>query len=212
MITVKKSYRTLNEEKLVDFATKFKKNLEKSSASFPEPPVKAAEMDVLINDYSKAAETWRAERSSYNSGQTIVAKDKLIEGIDSNVAYVEPLAASVEAVEALGLEASSAGERKKGPIPGAPEDAGVKESGEPLSATMFCKPVKLENSAAKVSYYVYETNADGTEERRLMMAGTSCRDLSFGGLETGKVYYFYVRAKTSGGFGPPSAPVRWVGR
>jgi hypothetical protein len=72
--------------------------------------------------------------------------------------------------------------------------------------------VKLVNSTARVSYYVYETNADGTVQLGLMASGTISRKLEFGGLTTGKVYYFYIRAKTTAGFGPPSKPIRWVGQ
>jgi len=212
MVVVKKTYRRLKEDKLITFANNFRTNLGLSVATFPTPPVSDADMKAAITAYDNAAETFRAERSSYNAGQTRTKRAALIEVLDTQIDYVELTAPDVPSVEALGLEPSSEGKPKKAPKPGKPEGVGAKESDEPLSVTMFCKPVRLENSSAKVSYFVYETNVDGTEERRLMYSGSNSRNLSFGGLETGKVYYFYIRAKTTAGFGPRSAPVKWVGR
>lgn len=211
MVVIKKNYRRYNETKLVTFTTTFASNLKLSTSTYPAPPVKPEDLTKASQDYQTAADNYRAEKSDYNTGQTRTARKALIDLLNADVSYVEQTAPDEDSVRSLGLE-PAATKVTKAPLPGKPEGEGAKESDEPLSVTVFCKPVKLENSSAQVSYYVYETNDAGTEERRLMYSGTKSRDLSFGGLETGKVYYFYIRAKTTAGFGPPSKPIRWVGR
>lgn len=211
MVIVKKSYRFYNEKKLVQFATNLKVNLKSATDIFPSPPFSEADMNTAIKAYQNAASKWRAEKSDFNMGETRKKKKALIEMLDSQVDYAEKTSPNESGVKSLGLAPIASGPSKP-PIPGKPEKEGAKESGEPQSVTVFCKPVKLDNSSAMVTYYVFETNQDGTEEYRLMASGTNSRGLTFGGLTTGKIYYFYIRAKTSSGFGPPSKVIRWVGR
>lgn len=211
MVVVKKSYRKYKEAKLISFGTNFNTNLFQNPSFFPSPPVTEKDMADAIDAYEKAAELSRSIRSDTNTGKAKDSRDALLELLNTQVDYCEQTATTKAQLLAVGLEPAADGPTKT-PLPGKPEGEGAKESDEPLSVTVFCKPVKLENSSGLVTYYVYETNSDGTEERRLMYSGTKSRDLSFGGLETGKVYYFYIRARTSAGFGPPSKPIRWVGR
>lgn len=211
MIIVKKGYRFLNEKKLVGFATSLKVNLKSALATFPTPPFTEAEMGAAIKAYQKAAGNWRSEKSGFNMGQTRNKRKDLIELLDGQVAYAEETAPDDAALIALGL-APIATRPSKAPLPGKPMKEGAKESGMPQSAIVFCKPVKLENSSALITYCVFETNEAGTEEYALVAFGTNSRGLTVSGLTTGKVYYFYIRAKTSTGFGPPSNVIRWVGR
>lgn len=211
MVVVKKSYRRFKESKLITFATNFNTNLFLSTKDFPEPPLPQSDIIKAIKVYEDSAELSRSQRSDYNTSQSALAKGDLVTKLDTQVDYVENTATMPEQVKAVSLEPIATGPSKP-PVPPAPQDAGAKDSGMPLSVIVFCKPIKLATSSARVTYYVYETNVDGSEELRLMTSGTNSRDLSFGGLTTGKVYYFYIRAKTSAGFGPPSKVLHWVGR
>lgn len=211
MVVVKKSYRRLKESKLITFGTNFNNNLFLATADFPAPPISKTDMALAIKTYENAAELSRSQRSDYNTGQTAVAKGDLLTKLNTQVDYAEQTATTSEQLRAVGLE-PVAERPSKAPLPPAPEDAGAKDSGMPLSVIVFCKPVKLATSTATVSYYVYETNETGSEQLGLMISGTNSRKLEFGGLTTGKVYYFYIRAKTSAGFGSPSKVLRWVGR
>lgn len=211
MVVIKRNYRRLKEAKLIDFASNFNTNLFLSSTDFPAPPVSQADMTTAYKAYETAAQLSRSQRSDHNTGQVVTTRAALITKLDTQVAYVEQTATTAEQVNAVGLE-PTATKPSKAPIPPAPQDAGTKDSPEPLSVIVYCKPIKFETSTARVTYSVFETNEAGSEELRLMVSDTNSRELSFGGLTTGKVYYFYIRAKTSSGFGPPSKVLRWVGR
>lgn len=211
MIVIKKSYRYGSEKKLIKFSTTFTTNLFKSTAIFPTPPVPEQTIMNATNAYEEAAKIYRAERSSFNAGETRNKRKELLALLNSQVVYVEAIASDVTSVEALGLEVA-ASKPGNAPLPGKPVGEGAKASELPQSVIVYCDVVKLANSTAKVSYYVYETNADGTVQLGLMTSGTTSRKLEFGDLTTGKVYYFYIRAKTTAGFGPPSKPIRWVGQ
>lgn len=211
MVAVKKSYRKLNKDNLVIFSTNFKKNLFLDPTTYPTPPHSEATMTTRIQEYETAYGNWRAERSAHNAGITRTKRALLIKTLDEQVEYVELNASDAAAVVSLALE-PAATESGTTPIPGQPTGEGIKASGEAQSVTVYCKPVKLVNSTARVTYYVYETNVDGTVQLGLMASGTNSKKLSFGGLTTGKVYYFYIRARTTAGFGIPSKVIRWVGQ
>lgn len=211
MIVVKKSYRVFKEAKLISFATNFNTNLFLNAVDFPAPPVAKSDMTKAVDDYESAAELSRSVRSDFNTGEVLNRRNELIERLDTQVDYCEQTAATKSQLVAVGLEPTADGP-SKAPLPGKPEGEGAKEANEPQSVTVYCKPVKLENSTGKVSYFVYETNSDGTVQGQLMYSNSNSRNLTFGGLDTGKVYYFYIRAKSTAGFGPPSKVIRWVGR
>lgn len=212
MVVVKKNFRRYSENKLTDFADNFNTNLFSSTTVFPAPPITKTAVTDAIKAYEQAAKDARSERSDHNTEQAFNKRTDLLEKLDTQVDYVEQTATTAEQVKGVGLDPVADGP-SKAPLPPAPTGVKAKDSAYPQSVLMSCKPIKFENSAAQVTYYVFETNEAGSEDIRQMTSNTNSRKLEFGGLTTGHIYYFHVRAKTSAGFGPPSTPtVRWVGR
>ncbi len=101
------SFHRYGKEKLAGFAGGVKNGIYNNETVFVSPPLTSSELSHLMEDYIAAMNIYNANGKNYKTGY-LVAKDKLMAGLDKLAAYVNEIANGNESVITLaGFEATA---------------------------------------------------------------------------------------------------------